>query len=136
MSESRESFELVLCLGSNHGDRRGAIASALDRLRADFPGLRSSGIYETPAVSAGGHAPACLPPYMNAVAIASTPLMQQEINDLLKKMEAEAGRDESARARGEVPLDIDIVCYAGRVVRARDFSQNFFRIGYDSLTAD
>ena len=48
-------------------------------------------------------------------------------------MEYDFGRDSEARERGDVPLDVDIVLFDAEIVRPRDFSQSFFRIGYESL---
>ncbi len=136
MSDKTEYSELVLCLGSNCGNREATIMDALEKLKILFPGMRCSDIYETPAVAAGNNVPSLMLPYLNAVAIAVTMDDREKINANFKKMERDAGRNELSYSRGEVPLDIDIVCYGGTIIKTRDFSQTFFKIGYDSLNAE
>lgn len=120
--------KVVLGLGSNSGDRMAALSQAVVSLRDIIPDLCSSSFYETAPVGVNHHGP-----YMNAVACGSTPLGLIQLDTELKSLEVKAGRDEAARARREVPLDLDIVIYDEEIVRPRDFSQSFFQIGYQEL---
>lgn len=53
-----------------------------------------------------------------------------ELERLSKQFEISLGRDAQARTRGDVPVDIDIVVFDGKIMRERDFESEFFRIGY------
>lgn len=127
----------VLGLGSARKEKEpnGAMESRTEKLRwacqrlsSEFQDFNCSAFYETPAV---GHKASGT--YLNAVAEATTETNMEQTEALLKRLEIEAGRDAEARARGEVPLDIDIVIWDGEIVRHRDYSQSFFQIGYRSL---
>ncbi len=128
MEEKVRSVEVVMGLGSNHGDRATALSHASHLLSTVLSEYRCSAFYETPAI--GTHAYGT---YLNAVAIGQTTMAAADLDAKLKSLELAAGRDAAARERGEVPLDIDIVIYDSRILRPRDFSQSFFRIGYNQL---
>lgn len=122
---------LVIGLGSNCGDRRAAISGAIEWLRKILTDFRVSEIYETPPYGHVGR------PYMNAVVsgrYGRNPLFNAAILASLerecKRYEYEHGRNEAARQRGDVPIDIDIVKAGEQILRPADFKRQFFRIGY------
>ena len=120
---------VVLGLGSNCGDRYMSLKSAYRRLLDILDCPVCSSMYETPAV--GEHA---VGSYINAVVCGVTNLPSERLDSILKNLERAAGRDENARKRGEVPLDIDIVIYDDIVIRPRDYDQRFFQQGYQELS--
>lgn len=87
-----------------------------------------SHIYDTPECNGKGSV------YANAVAAYSTTENIETVEAALKDYERECGRDDEARRRGYVPVDIDIVCLNGDVLRPRDFRQSFFAIGFARLS--
>lgn len=87
----------------------------------------SSSVYETPEIHGYGAS------YFNAVARGKTELDADSFNALLKEYEISRGRNEEARARKEVVIDIDMVVWNGEVRRPVDFSREFFRIGYEEI---
>ncbi len=98
----------VLCLGSNLGDRLGHLQAAVAALRAVFPVLAVSPVYETAPL--GGPAQG---PYLNAVVLAAVPGPSAALA---------AGRAaENARGRargirfGPRTLDIDVIAVADEV---------------------
>lgn len=126
--EIQSPVKVVLGLGANHGDRYATLNRAMTSLSQVLENFRCSNFYETPAIGKNSTGT-----YLNAVVSADTTLSMQDLDALLKQLEIEAGRDELARSRGEVPLDLDIVVYADTIVRPRDYAQSFFRIGYCQL---
>ncbi len=119
---------IVICLGSNCGDRSRNVAEALAWLRDRLSDSVDSGIYETPAF---GHAGS---PYMNAVmagrfAEDDVKLFEKEC----KEYEVAHGRDAEARRHNNVPIDIDIVKAGQHILRPADFACEFFQIGYRRL---
>ncbi|MDQ1286763.1 MAG: dihydroneopterin aldolase / 2-amino-4-hydroxy-6-hydroxymethyldihydropteridine diphosphokinase [Actinomycetota bacterium] len=99
----------VLALGSNLGDRREILQSAVDALAA-APGVRVvavSALVETSPV--GGPEQ---PDYLNAVVLVDTTLSSHELLDTCQRIEREHGRERSVRW-GPRTLDVDIVDHQG-----------------------
>lgn len=74
------------------------------------------------------------PFYMNAVAIGRWTQTVEKLDSLCKDYEVRNGRDLKARARNEVPVDIDIVISSGKILRPKDYRCDFFRIGFRQLS--
>jgi 2-amino-4-hydroxy-6-hydroxymethyldihydropteridine diphosphokinase len=100
-------------LGSNLGDRNGAIAAAVGRLKAT-PGVTAvqiSGLHETEPV--GG--PAGQPRYLNAAARVETTLAPVELLHVLLAIEAGLGR-ERRESWGPRTIDLDLLGYDDQVI--------------------
>lgn len=119
------SVQVVLSVGSNC--RYSEVGKAMEWLGNILDSCRHSHEYLTPALQGYGD------PYTNAVVAGVTSADYSEFETMLKRYERERGRDECARERGDVPIDIDIVIWDGEVVRPRDFRQDFFQTGYRAL---
>lgn len=107
---------VYLALGSNLGDRAGAISRAEEAIRG-LPGTRDvrlSGVYETPAV--GG--PAGQGAFLNAAVALETELEPRELLERLQGIERAAGRPGRAERErwGPRVLDIDVLLYEDRVI--------------------
>lgn len=105
---------VVIGLGSNLGDREGAIASAIERLGAD-PAMRVvavSPLYESEP--AGG------PPqgdYLNAAVLVETDLAGREILERALAIERSLGRVRpSPVAWGPRTMDLDVLWIEGEVI--------------------
>ena len=120
--------EVVMSFGSNEHPRRRSIEDAIEAMRLVMSECEASDIYETPEIHGCGE------PYMNAVLSGRTAWSWKRWSALPRNMRAGAGRDAAARSAGRVPIDIDIVIWDGTVVRPKDYSQSFFRIGYKSVS--
>lgn len=111
--------ELILCLGSNR-EREWNIGRAAERLRASFVSARfAPAVYTTPVGCASAI------PFLNQVAIVRTSRPIGECRRLIKSIEAELGRTASDKAAGRVPIDIDLLCWNGQVLKADDWARGY-----------
>ena len=104
----------ALGLGSNVGDRRAHLETALSGLRARLEVLSVSRFLATEPV--GG------PPqgeFLNAAALVETELSPRALLELAQALEEAAGRERDARW-GPRTLDIDLLLYGDEVVRDAD----------------
>ena len=125
----RHLSKVLICIGSNWGDRFATVRDAITILSGTTAGIRSSSIYETPAA---GNLPDS-PPYMNAVVEAKVECSCEELQRKLKQMEINAGRNAECRRLGRVPLDMDIVEFENKILRPEDFMQSYYRMGREEL---
>lgn len=116
--------EVVLSFGSNMPDGRSRVEHALRHVSGFVGGMRASEIYSTPSVSGDGSI------YLNAVAAGYIDFGSGRLTNILKEYELECGRDTASRMRGEVPIDIDVVMFDGKILRPKDASREYFKIGY------
>lgn len=127
MTYPNSTVEVVICIGSNCGDKYQNVHKGIKWINSIFSTLHASTIYATPDCKGGPRK------YMNAVAIGNTDIELQQLEIMCKNFEKEMGRDKKAREAGDVPLDIDIVVYNGKIVRETDYKREFFKIGFDQL---
>lgn len=100
----------ALGLGSNLGDRRAHLASAVRRLGDAGHLLAASSLYETAPV--GGPVQGA---FLNAVVVVATELSPRPLLDLCLAAEREAGRRRRVRW-GPRSLDVDLLLYEDEVV--------------------
>ncbi len=112
---------VIIALGSNvrgvFGTPYQSIGRALIELATLGIKIKSvSRLYRTRA-----HGPHPQPDFLNAVAAAYTPLPAHALLEILKRIEAQAGRREAKEARRWMPrpLDLDIVSYKGMIYNWR-----------------
>ena len=118
---------VVISLGSNVEDRMSRVAAAMTWIQSILRSTACSGIYETDDFHPTGRK------YCNAVMAGDTALSQSDIDTAVRLYELNAGRDESARLRGDVPIDIDLVIWNGSVLRPRDMEREYFLRGFREL---
>lgn len=120
------TYSAIISIGSNFGNREKNVRNAIEWLSSndDVIIIKRSDIYETPEVYGNGSA------YINAVAEIGTSLSLGLLTDRVKKFEISSGRNSECRDLGLVPIDIDIVVWNQEVIRPKDFSCDFFKIGY------
>lgn len=117
----------VVVAGSNLSDSRHRIERALAFIEANWKVLRRSGIYSTPDLLGSGME------YNNAVVEFEGMSEIGEVELALKNYERLEGRTPATRLAGKVPIDLDIVIYDEKVVRQKDFTTKYFKIGYSQL---
>lgn len=118
---------VVISIGSNCGDRRTKVKTAIEWLSTILIQIKKSDIYETPCALKTGK------PYMNSVIEGYFQGTGIELEELLKTKEHEMGRTPECRAGGEVPIDMDIVICDREILKPWDYRQKFFLIGYTSI---
>lgn len=119
--------DVVLSIGSNFGKRAESVGEALEWLSSLLFDVCASGIYETPDFTGKSTF------YFNSVLQGRTDLDFDSLNTVLKDYECLKGRNAEMRRKNLVPIDIDIVVWNSEFVRPRDFSHDFFKIGYLQL---
>lgn len=104
---------VFLGLGSNQGDRLAHLRDAVARLAAHarLSVTACSRIWETEHVG-----PDVQDPYLNACVAVATELPPLELLDLLKGIEADAGRQRDGHRRPR-PIDLDILLYGDQVIQ-------------------
>jgi len=101
----------VLALGSNLGDRAGAITEAARRI-AELPGVdlvAASTAHESVALTPSGP-DADAPAYLNAVVAVETVLEPEQLLDAVNAIELDLGRERGERWADRT-IDIDIVVF-------------------------
>ena len=102
----------MIALGSNLGDRRAAVAFALERLTPIVSDLVVSEIIETEPEGEGVRGQ---PPYLNAVVVGRTSLPARELLARLLHIEREFGRTRPAPLAART-LDLDLILLGDLVI--------------------
>ena len=123
---------VAIALGSNLGDRRGALAFATDRLGRLMTGLTGSDYIETEPEGEGLHGQ---PLYLNAVVVGETSLTARELLDALLRIEHDFGRERPFQGAPRT-LDLDLILFGDEIVVERGlevphprFRERFFVLG-------
>ncbi len=103
---------VFLALGSNLGDRKTNLYTAIDFLRRKITIQRLSSIYETEPAYVTDQ-----PPFLNLVLQGETDLKPMELLRLAKSIEHEMGRQKTIRFGPRV-VDVDILLYGDERIRA------------------
>ncbi len=123
---------VAIALGSNLGDRRAALAFAVERLGRVMTGLVSSDYIETEPEGDGlEHQPL----YLNAAVVGETALTARELLQALLLIEHDFGRERPYPAAPRT-LDLDLILLGDDVIAERDlevphprFRERFFVLG-------
>ena len=94
-----------LGLGSNEGDRLGALREARERLARSIEVVASSSVYETEPQGEVTDQP----DFLNACLAVETELGTEELYDLCKGIERELGRAPGGPRHGPRPIDVDLL---------------------------
>ena len=65
--------------------------------------------------------------YLNQLACGSTTLTEQQLNEQLKQVESDFGRDEVARRLGIVPIDLDILMFNNQRRHLADWDRHYVK---------
>lgn len=106
---------LVVGLGSNLGDRKDQVSTAIRKVEEQVGRLLAiSRMYESEPMGVN-HAQ----PYINAVAVYSTPLGPASVHEKLKAIELKMGRT----GKGDLlprTIDLDLICLGEEVLHTAD----------------
>ena len=105
---------VALALGSNLGDRTAHLAAAVTVLREVVEMEAVSSVYASEAVGYRDQ-----PEFLNAVVVGTTRLAPRALLEAALAAEAAAGRRRT-RPDGPRSLDVDLILYGDRLVRAPD----------------
>jgi 2-amino-4-hydroxy-6-hydroxymethyldihydropteridine diphosphokinase len=105
---------VILCLGSNLGDRMRHLERALEELRKQIMLERISSVYETRPVGLEDQ-----PWFLNLVCMGVTRLRPRATLEFALEVENALGRKREERF-GPLSIDIDIIAYDDRVIRESD----------------
>lgn len=112
----------VLAFGSNLGQRRKTIKSAVRALKAhpEIGSVKLSPFVESPAVTESGVDPS-KPKYVNAVASLTTTLKPKQLLELVRQIETDHGRVRLERW-GSRTLDIDIIVFGDELKAGKELT--------------
>ena len=105
---------VAIALGSNIGDRRANLASALHKLRSHVRIERISSVYETKPVGFTEQ-----PDFLNMACTGEADMPPRALRDTLAKIERQIGRRVSIPL-GPRAIDLDLLLYDGLVMREED----------------
>lgn len=125
--EFNRTETVFISIGSNTDDSRERVNGALVLLRALGSDIQVSETYTTRCWGHNG------PDYLNCVVRLSSKLTLETLISECKRIEEVLGRKPGDKAAGLVPIDVDVVIFGNLIVRERDFSRDYFRIGYCML---
>ena len=125
--DSDKGREVWLSLGSNVANGDEKIRMAAVRLSESFRDFQLSSVYRTANIKNADEF------YFNAVALFHTNCDLGSLNRDMKELESALGRIRDEKGRGEVTMDIDVVIYDGKIIREKDFRQDYFQIGYKEI---
>lgn len=110
MDGVESGVDVAIALGSNVGDRRTTLNSAIDALRPFVRNLRASSFYDTPYVGTE-----LQPSVLNGAVVGTTSLEAHALLERLLSIEQECGR---TRPYGGAPrtLDLDLILYGDSVI--------------------
>jgi len=105
-----DGIDVAIALGSNVGDRRATLESAITRLQPIVSGIRASAFFDTPYVGDDVQ-----PSVLNAAVVGVTVLDAHVLLERLLTIEQEFGR---TRPYGGAPrtLDLDLILYGNATI--------------------
>ncbi len=118
---------IVLSIGSNSRDRQWQIEHAIEWLNKHFSNIKMSSIYNS---EADNHRDA---DYLNVVIKGDCKLDFETIYQKVKEYENVCGRTPASKLTGNVPMDLDIIIWNGKIIRPTDFTKAYFQKGWTEI---
>lgn len=116
------THSVIICLGSNYGDRTWNIRLAIRSLTKILEGeILVSELIESPSETGIGF------PYFNAVMTGKTEMEYERLHNFCKHIESKAGRTPDRQRAGEIVLDVDIVVFDGTVMKEAEYYSCYFK---------
>jgi 2-amino-4-hydroxy-6-hydroxymethyldihydropteridine diphosphokinase len=101
---------VAIALGSNLGDRKGYLQSAIAALQPSIQNLRVSTFHDTAPVGVGPQ-----PTFLNATAVGETSLNARDLLDTLLAIERDLGRERPFPGAPRT-LDLDLILYGDAII--------------------
>ena len=123
--------QFVLSLGSNldSAEAHEMLSKAESFLYEYFNGnISFSPHYETKGIGNGEGKM-----YVNSVAKGMSSHKYDDIKKILKEYEISVGRTADTKARGVVPIDLDLLSLGEEIYKPKDFLQDYVKIGLGYL---
>ncbi len=114
MPDAMTGERVLIAVGGNVGYAARMVQSAFRKLRSEIPGVEvvaTSAMYETDPCYFEDQEN-----FVNGVIELRTTVEPSELLNILKNMEAKAGRIEGSKRNGPRPLDLDILLYGDTVI--------------------
>ncbi len=121
----------LLSLGSNDAPEA-TLEQVREVLRQRFQSIRWGVAKKTEPIGM----PPGTPWFINQVGLFHTPLSAKELRSVLKKMEEFIGQTPQAKKKGIIRIDIDLLCFNGKVVKEKEYSYPCIRALIDELLED
>ena len=122
----QETVNVLLSLATNY-DHEAHLSEVRKRLGQVLSGMVFTESCMTTALDAEGRPHPERRPYLNQIVMATTTMDYDELNQWLKTTEAAMGRNGQKRARGMVPIDIDILLYDGFRHHEADWERSYIK---------
>lgn len=119
--------KVVISIGSNSSDREWQMANGIKWLQKSLSHIKCSSLYNTRAANGKDD------DYLNAVIAGDSALNREDLEKMMKQYETVCGRTAYSKISGVIPIDIDIVMWEDKVLRERDYLQEYFQIGWKQL---
>lgn len=117
----------IIALGSNT-DSKENIAKAQALLKLAFNNIRFSDPVYTEPINIPN--PSF---FLNMVATLDSSLNEEEIKSIFKKIEKEMGRNLSKNIKYQIIIDIDLIKWGNKILKADDFNRKYIQEGIASL---
>lgn len=75
-------------------------------------------------------------PFLNCLASVISPRSFSEVQTILKKLEAIAGRNPESKREGIIPLDIDILVWNGETLKPEDMERDYVRKALSTILSE
>ena len=129
MNSSYSENSFIICLGSNHSEGNDIIKRCLLMIGEYISIKRISDIYPSSSLNLKGEREN----YYNCVFEGFTNLELSFLEKKFKIIELLLGRDDEARKKGIVPIDIDIIILNMAIIRDKDYRSQYFQKGYKQI---
>ena len=121
------SNQAIIALGSNTESEIN-IAKAQEFLKLAFSNIRFSDPIYTEPINIPN--PTL---FLNLVAILDSPLNDEKIKSILKRIEKEMGRNSSKNIKHQIIIDLDLIKWGDKILKEDDFSRKYIQEGIESL---
>lgn len=117
----------VICIGSNTATKHKTVAGILSELQSMLTDFHCSDIYENDDDTGLGA------PYANAVCSGIFDGSYEALAGFASAREKEFGRTPQSKPSGIMPLDIDIIVFAGNLICRRQSQKPYFLFGLKQI---